>query len=94
MNYQELAEFRELAGLNEPQSSTEFLKQWADKQLTNIPKVENPLPVPSLQDFSLLNTNQNDFNTTCSDKELEGLASRLNSLLGNDFSNSIKIQRL
>lgn len=94
MNYQELAEFRELAGLNEPQSTTEFLKQWADKQLTNIPKVENPLPVPSLQDFGLLNTNQNDFNTPCADKELEGLASRLNDLLGSDFSNSIKIQRL
>ena len=28
------------------------------------------------------------------DKELEGLASRLNGLLGSDFSNSIKIQRL
>ncbi len=94
MNYQELAEFRELAGLNEPQSNTEFHKQWADKQLTNIPKIENPLPVPSLQDFGLLNTNQNDFNTTCSDKELEGLASRLNSLLGSDFSKSLKIQRL
>ena len=37
MNYQELAEFRELAGLNEPQSSTEFLKQWADKQPTLYP---------------------------------------------------------
>ena len=94
MNYQELAEFRELAGLNEPQSNTEFHKQWADKQLTNIPKIENPLPVPSLQDFGLLNTNQNDFNTTCSDKELDGLASRLNSLLGSDFSKSLKIQRL
>lgn len=94
MNYQELAEFRELAGLNEPQSTTEFHKQWADKQLTNIPKVENPLPVPSLQDFGLLNTKQNDFNTPCVDKELEGLASRLNSLLGSDFSKSLKIQRL
>lgn len=94
MNYQELAEFRELAGLNEPQSTTEFHKQWADKQLTNIPKVENPLPVPSLQDFGLLNTIQNDFNPNCADKELEGLASRLNSLLGSDFSKSLKIQRL
>ena len=41
-----------------------------------------------------IKANQNDFNTPCADKELEGLASRLNGLLGSDFSNSIKIQRL
>lgn len=127
MTNDELAEFRELAGLNEPQTTTEMQKEWADKQLTNQPKIENPAPVPTPEQFGnptlkgqtyggnsgvqqeadnianrlngLLITpgkspQQPEItNKIENDKELEGLANRLNKSLGH-FALDVKIERL
>ena len=95
MTSEELAEFRELAGLNEPQTQREKEKEWADAQITNIPDVPNQLPEPTLADFGLGNVKEHSYGGNSQiDNELEGLANRLNSQLGSTFGNSIKIERL
>ena len=95
MTPQELAEFRELAGLNEPQTTTEMQKEWADKQITNIPEVPNQLPEPTLADFGLSDIKGHTYGGNSGvDSELEGLANRLNKSLGSDFTSTIKIERL
>jgi len=95
MTQQEMAEFRELAGLNEPKSQREIEKEWANAQLTNQPKVENQIPEPSLGDFGLCDVKEHTYGGNSQiDNELEGLANRLNSQLGSDFTSSIKIERL
>jgi len=95
MTPQELAEFRELAGLNEPQTTTEIQKEWADAQITNVPPVPNQLPEPTLADFGLSDVKGHTYGGNSGiDKEMEGLADRLNKSLGSDFAASVKIERL
>lgn len=92
MTPQEIAEFRELAGLNEPQTQRELEKEWADAQMTNQPPVENQRPEPKLSDFGLADIKDHTYGgNSGEDKELEGLSNRLNSLLGSD---SFKVERL
>lgn len=95
MTAQELAEFRELAGLNEPQSTTEIQKQWVDAQITNIPKVENQLPEPTLANFGLTDIKGHTYGGNSGvDTEIENLSNRLNNLLGSNFGATVKIERL
>jgi len=92
MTPEELNELKELAGLNE-KSNIENQKEWANKQLTNQPKIENQLPIPNLKQFGLSEIKLETFDASA-DKELENLASRLNNSLGNKFMSDIKIERL
>jgi len=89
MTPEELKEFREIAGLDTP-STIEQHKKWADNHLTNQPKVKDPLPMPSLEQFGLINNVQK----YVKDTELENLANKLNLSLGNEFTSTIKIERL
>jgi len=78
---------REIAGLNEPNYRAAE-KAWGDEMIkSNQPKIENPLPIPDNKNFELSCTHNIDYN-------LDNLSTRLNSLLGNDFMNTIKIERL
>ena len=92
MTPQELAELRELAGLNEPKTQAEINKEWADAQMTNVPKVENPQTPQVLVGFEEFGK-ANNINIQA-DREIEGLAARLNRLLGSDFASTVKIERL
>lgn len=74
MTPKELAEFRELAGLNEP-STTEQQKQWADAQLNNQPKIENSTPPEQQINNSTTHNNNNVVD------EVENIADRLNGLM-------------
>jgi hypothetical protein len=95
MTPQEIAEFRELAGLNEPKSAREIEKEWADAQITNIPPVENQLPEPTMADFGNPTVHGQSYGGDSGiDKEIDGLANRLNTMLGNDFAATVKIERL
>jgi hypothetical protein len=95
MTSQEIAEFRDLAGLNEPQTTTEMQKEWADKQITNIPPVENQLPEPTMENFGNPQIVGHTYGGNSGiDNELEGLANRLNGLLGSDFASTVKLERL
>ena len=95
MTPQELAELRELAGLNEPKTQAEINKEWADAQMTNVPNVENPQTpqtpqvLVGFEEFG----KANNINIQA-DREIEGLAARLNRLLGSDFASTVKIERL
>ena len=84
MTEEELAEIRAIAGIDSI-NRHETEKEWADKQMTNQPKIDNQLPEPSIIDFKLVSTD---------DQSILDVANRLNSLLGNDFSKDIKIERL
>lgn len=95
MTSEELAEFRELAGLNEPKSAREVEKEWADAQITNVPQVQNQIPEPTLENFGMPTIHGQSYGGNSGiDQELEGLANRLNGLLGNDFASTVKIDRL
>lgn len=76
----EIELMKELAGTN-TKSRRDLEREWAEKNLKN----QNNTVEPE-QEF--LNS---DIKT---DKSLENVANRLNSLLGSDFSSSIKIERL
>lgn len=94
MTPQDLAEIRELAGLNEP-SNIQEQKKWADKQLTNQPIVKDQIPIPKQSHFNISSVKGNTYGgQSGEDKEMENLAERLNKALGNDFSTSISIERL
>lgn len=84
MTQEELDEIMTAAGVNNPDRRADEIS-WADKQMTNVPKVDNPLPEPSIDDFQLVSSD---------DRAILDVANRLNSLLGNDFSKDIKIERL
>jgi len=84
MTQEELDEIMAVAGVNNPDRRADEMS-WADKQLTNIQKVDNPLPEPSINDFQLVSSD---------DRAILDVANRLNSLLGNNFSADIKIERL
>jgi hypothetical protein len=86
MTPSEMAEFRELAGLNEPKNTTQFHEEWAKTQLVNQPNIVNNLQIPNLTDYRRVQYNH--------DTALENLASRLNSQLGSDFASTVKIERL
>jgi len=84
MTQEELDEIKAVAGVNTPDRRADETA-WADKQMTNVPKVDNPLPEPSIDDFQVVSNG---------DTAILDVANRLNSLLGNDFSKDIKIERL
>lgn len=88
MSIEDLAEFRELSGLNEP-TQRDMEKKWGESQLTRQPKIHNKAPIPTAINFepSQFGTD----NTTPNGTALSGLAARLNGLLGSD---SFKIERL
>ena len=83
---EEIALIREIAGLNDT-NNRELEKQWADQQLTNQPKIENPVPEPTMDNFALKSIENTDHN-------LDNLADRLNQQLGAKFNLNIKIDRL
>lgn len=98
MTPQELAEFRALAGLDAP-SSLEQNKAWADQQIA---RTQPPSPPASPLDNLATRLNgtlrqpgtppkPDEQKSNQSDPNLDGLADRLNSLLG---SNNFKVQRL
>ena len=98
MTPQELAEFRELAGLNTP-NTTQQNKEWADKQIKQTmppPPVNTPLDNLAMRLNGLM-TKPGVAPKIEMEKEakpdpnLDGLADRLNSLLG---SNNFKVERL
>ena len=94
MTPQEIAEIRELAGLNEL-SVIQQQKKWADKQLTNQPKISNQSPIPTAEQFGIPTIYGSTYGGNSNiDKELENLAERLNKKLGHNFSSDIKIERL
>lgn len=55
-------------------------------KLTNVPKVENQIPEPTIENFIFRGIHSVDHN-------IENAANRLNSLLGH-FAEDIKIERL
>ena len=82
MTPQELAAFRELAGLNAP-STMEQNKAWADKQLVQKPPVGVGTPLNNLA-LKLQGIDQNGSKgkpPIDPDKNLDGLADRLNTLM-------------
>lgn len=81
MTQEELAEIVAMAGVDRHEAE----KEWSDKQMTNQPKIDNQLPEPSIEQFQM---------TASVDQPILDVANRLNSLLGNDFSKDIKIERL
>ncbi len=83
MTQEELAEIMAMAGADIPNRRADE-KDWADKQITNVPVVANQLPEPSIDDFQMAAIDQPIIDT----------ANRLNSLLGNDFTKDMKIERL
>jgi hypothetical protein len=93
MTPQELAEFRELAGVNEISTNNQNT-QWANGQVVS--RVQ-PLPLEAgvmgydgaeLKMSKLLNFSPSSHSQ---DPNLDGLANRLNSLLGSD---DFKVERL
>ena len=84
MTQADMDEILSMAGMDVPDSNS-AAKEWADKQMTNQPKIENPLPEPSINDFQM---------TTVQDQGILDLSNRLNELLGSDFSKDMKIERL
>lgn len=89
MTPKEIEEIKALAGLGE-KSETQKQKEWADKQLTNQPTIENKAPIPTFNDFVLTKIK----NTNPEDRELENLANKLNTTLGTNILSDIKIERL
>lgn len=91
-------ELRELAGIDTT-SPTQQNKEWADKQINqNVPPpVVSPLDNLAMRLNGMITTpgkeqkSEIKKNEPNPDKSLEGLADRLNSLLG---SNNFKVERL
>lgn len=83
-------ELRELAGITTP-TATEINKAWAEKQIQQVPVDD----VASRLNANMLRHGnapiQPKMEPTKSDPGLDGLAARLNSLLGSD---NFKVQRL
>jgi len=87
MTPEEIELMREIAGLNEPNYRAAE-KAWGDSMIkSGQPKIENQIPEPSIDNFNLTHVGTTDHN-------LINTANRLNNLLGSDFGNSIKIERL
>jgi len=83
----ELDLIKELAGLNDP-NYREVEKAWGDEMIkNNQPEIKDQIPEPSISDFQLSSLNNKDIN-------IENTANRLNNLLGNEFMNSVTIERL
>jgi len=80
MTYSELEKLKELAGVDE--KNGDFARRWADKQIENLTFKEYN---PELELMKKIATGRND------DKHLDGLANRLNDLLG---SGNFKVERL
>ena len=84
MTQADMDEILSMAGMDVPDNNS-AQKEWADKQMTNQPKIENALPEPSINDFQMV---------APQDQGILDLSNRLNGLLGSDFSKDMKIERL
>jgi hypothetical protein len=88
LSIEDIEEMKKMAGIGEI-SKRDLEKKWGDEQIKNgQPTIENPLPIPSINDFGI--TEIGEINH---DKSIENLANRLNNKFGFN-NNEIQITRI